>query len=69
MRDYAVIAGWNTIFFVGKKYKMVLPLNSFDAVTMKLYDAQDNPLPDSQVFFREYRNELVEVQKDMRRFY
>ena len=54
---------------MGKKYKMVLPLNSFDAVTMKLYDAQDNPLPDSQVFFREYRNELVEVQKDMRRFY
>ena len=69
VRDYAVIAGWSTIFFVGKKYKMVLPLNSFDAVTMKLYDAMDNPLPDPQVFFREYRNELVEVQKDMRRFY
>ena len=69
VRDYAIVAGWNTIFFVGKKYKMVLPLNSFDAVTMKLYDAQDRPLPDPQVFFREYREELVEVQKDMRRFY
>ena len=69
VRNYAVIAGWDTIFFVGKKYKMLLPVNSFDAVTMKLYDAQDNPLPDPQVFFREYRNELVEVQKDMRRFY
>ena len=69
VRNYAIIAGWDTFFFVGKKYKMVLPLNSFDAVTMKLYDAQDNPLPDSQVFFREYREELVEVQKDMRRFY
>ena len=68
-RKYAVIAGWSTIFFVGKKYKMVLPLNSFDAVTMKLYDAMDNPLPDPQVFFREYREELIEVQKDMQRFY
>ena len=68
-RTYSVIAGWDTIFFVGKKYKMLLPCNSFDAVTSKLYDVMDNPQPDTQVFYEEYAKELMEVQMDMKRFY
>lgn len=67
-RHYTVIAGWSAIFFTGEKYKMLLPLNSSEAVTARLYDAQDRELPDTQRFFRECRDELVEVQRDLRRF-
>ena len=67
-RKYSVIAGWSTLFFAGDKYKMLLPVNSVDAITGTLYDAQDRRLPDRQVFFRECRDELVEVQRDLRRF-
>ena len=67
-RTYSVIAGWDTIFFTGEKYKMLLPVNSSQAVTARLYDAQDRPLKDTQRFFLECRDELVEVQHDMRRF-
>ncbi len=67
-RQYSVIAGWTALFFAGKKLKMQLPVNSFDAITMTLYDADDRRLPDPQQFFRECRDELVEVQRDLRRF-
>ena len=68
IRKYSVIAGWSDLFFAGDKYKMLLPVNSFDAITMTLYDAQDRRLPDRQLFYRECRDELVEVQRDLRRF-
>jgi len=67
-RKYTIVAGWQTLFFVSGQYKMRLPLNSYDAVTMTLYDGDDNPLPDPQRFFRDRRDELVEVQRDIRRF-
>ena len=67
-RKYSVIAGWTDLFFAGKKLKMQLPVNSFDAITMTLFDADDRKLPDPQQFFRECRDELVEVQRDLRRF-
>ena len=67
-RRYTVVAGWDQLFFAGEKYKMLLPVNSFDAVVMQLRDGEDRPLPDRSVFFRECRDELVEVQRDLRRF-
>ncbi|MBQ6351701.1 MAG: sulfatase-like hydrolase/transferase [Lentisphaeria bacterium] len=67
-RTYSVIAGWTDLFFAGKNLKMQLPVNSFDAITMTLFDARDRALPDRQRFFRECRDELVEVQRDLRRF-
>jgi len=68
VRKYSVIAGWRDIFFAGEKYKMLLPVNSYEAITMTLFDAQDRRLPDTQRFFRECRDELAEVQREMRRF-
>ena len=68
VRKYAVIADWSTLFFAGEKYKMLLPLNNLEAITMTLYDARDRKLPDRQLIFRECRDELVEVQRDLGNF-
>ena len=68
IRKYSVISDWDALFFAGEKYKMQLPVNSFDAITMTLFDARDRKLSDPQLFFREHRDELIEVQRDLRRF-
>lgn len=67
-RKYSVIAGWDSLFFAGNKYKMLLPINNFDSITSQLFDAEDRKLSDRSAFYRECRDELIEVQQDIRRF-
>ena len=67
-RRYAVLANWDGVFFAGEKYKLHLPLNSYDAITGRAYDADDRELPGTKVVYDECRDELMEVRRDLLRF-
>ena len=67
-RNYALIANWDELFFAGKKYKSYIPLDADDYAKQIITDAYDNELPDVTPFYREYKNELIKVQKDVTRF-
>lgn len=68
-RRYTVITQWSdSVFFAGEKYKMQLPIDEFDSIAASAYDADDRELPDKNVAYRENRNELIEVLRDLHRF-
>ena len=67
-RKYCIIANWDDVFFAGKKYKSLLPLNTEDFAKQTITDAEDNRLKDVGLFYREYNKDLVKVQNDLTRF-
>ena len=67
-RNYAVIANWSQIFFAGEKYKSLIPQNAHDFALQTITDANDRPVEEVSVFYREYGKELVKLQKDLTRF-
>ena len=68
-RRYTVITQWSdSVFFAGEKYKMQLPLDEFGSITARAYDANDRELPNTDVVYKEYSKELMEVLQDLSRF-
>lgn len=67
-RRYVVSANWQEVFFTGEKYKSQVPLNSVDYAKQTITDANDNPLPSVDPFYREYNADLKELQQDLVRF-
>jgi membrane-anchored protein YejM (alkaline phosphatase superfamily) len=67
-RRYALIANWSEVFFAGKKYKSLIPLDAVSFAKQVITDHNDVPLKDVAPFYREYNKDLVEVQKDLSRF-
>ncbi len=67
-RNYALIANWDELFFAGKKYKSYIPLDADDYAKQIITDADDRELADVTPFYKEYKNELIKVQKDVTRF-
>jgi membrane-anchored protein YejM (alkaline phosphatase superfamily) len=67
-RRYALIANWSEVFFAGKKYKSLIPLDAVSFAKQVITDQNDMPLKDVAPFYREYNKDLVEVQKDLSRF-
>ena len=68
LRHFSVIANWSQIFFAGEKYKSLIPQNAHDFALQTITDADDRPLEDVSVFYREYGKDLVKLQKDLTRF-
>ena len=68
-RRYTVITQWSdNVFFAGEEYKMQLPIDQFEAVTGRAYDANDRELSNTDVVYVKYNKELIEVLKDLNRF-
>ena len=67
-RDYTIVSSWNEIFYVGQKYKIMLPTSSVSAVTNKLYDINDNIVNGKDKFFAENVSTLMKIQMDSQRF-
>lgn len=67
-RVYTVITQYEESFFTGEKYKMPLPLDEFGSITARAYDANDRELPDTDVVYKEYSKELMEIRQDLTRF-
>ena len=67
-RNYCLIANWDDVFFVGKKYKSLLPLEAEDFAKQTITDSEDRKLDDVDLFYKEYNKTLIQVQKDLTRF-
>lgn len=67
-RKYAVIANWDEVFFAGKKYKSLIPLDPVDFAKQRITTPDDKVLPDTDLFYREYNSELLKLQRDLTRF-
>lgn len=64
-RRYALIADWDRVFFAGEKYKSLLPTDAHSAAAQIITDADDQELPDTDLFYKEYGKDLIQVQKDL----
>ena len=67
-RRYCLIANWDELFFAGKKYKSHIPLNAASMAKQTITDANDRELPDVDPFYKEYNQDLIQVQHDLTRF-
>ncbi len=67
-RAYVILADWHRLAFANGKYKTNLPMTAAGFATQRLYDSNDQPLPDRDQFYRECGELLFEIQKDAVRF-
>ena len=67
-REYTLIADWDQVFFTGRKYKSLIPLNPVSLAKQVITDPHDDPLPDVSPFYETYNKELIKVQNDLNRF-
>ncbi|MGE4565766.1 MAG: sulfatase-like hydrolase/transferase [Victivallaceae bacterium] len=67
-RAYAVMAGWSDVSFVSEKYKADLPQTSLGALKMKITDNDDRPVGSPDQFFKENKDVLFQIQREIVRF-
>ncbi|PIU32381.1 MAG: hypothetical protein COT06_03005, partial [Syntrophobacteraceae bacterium CG07_land_8_20_14_0_80_61_8] len=67
-RSYAVMAGWSDVNFVSDHYKSDLPLSSVGALKMKITDQNDRPIASPNLFFKENKDILFQIQREIVRF-
>ncbi|MGL4854873.1 MAG: sulfatase-like hydrolase/transferase, partial [Lentisphaeria bacterium] len=67
-RDHAILADWSKVFFVGEKYKTYLPSSSAGYAMQELRDLDDRKLPSVDVFYKENKRLLFNIQRNMSKF-
>ena len=67
-RHYSLIANWDELFFVGEKYKSLIPLNPISFARQIVTDANDTTLDAVNDFYALYNADLVKVQHEISRF-
>jgi membrane-anchored protein YejM (alkaline phosphatase superfamily) len=67
-RDYAVAAGWNSIAYLGEKFKISFPVNASGVVRVQVLDDDDRPVSDRDQAKSEIRPAMVEMMNNLTRF-
>lgn len=67
-RDYAVIADWSRIGYVGEDYKASFPIGARPMVRNRVTDANDQPIEDTSGFYARCKPRLLEILHDMNKF-
>ena len=67
-RAYTVVSDWNSVAYVDGRYKLVFPLRLGHPAKRPVTDAADRPVEAVDAVRAEYREALMQMLRDMRRF-
>jgi len=67
-REYTVVGDWNNLGYVGLEYKADFSLQAYGFSEPLVTTCDDQPISDPDDFFRQRRDRLARVMKDMARF-
>ncbi|NMG28488.1 sulfatase-like hydrolase/transferase [Aromatoleum evansii] len=67
-RDYAVVADWNRLAYIGNDYKVTFPINAIGAVRNEATDGDDRPLASADGAIASIRSAMVEIMANLARF-
>ncbi|RMG17690.1 MAG: DUF3413 domain-containing protein [Planctomycetota bacterium] len=67
-RDHTVVCDWRRVGYVDDAYKAALPLQTRGLFQQRVTDANDRPLPDPSVFYRERKEALGRLLRELGRF-
>jgi len=68
-QPYRLVASWNAMAYLGPEYKVSMPTSVGGLAEMSISYADDRPVPDENAVLMKTRDNLVELLKDMSRFY
>ncbi|EKF76149.1 hypothetical protein A11A3_01605 [Alcanivorax hongdengensis A-11-3] len=66
---YRVIGSWNALGYIGKDYKVSMPMNLAGTGYMAVTGADDQPVADSGAVMVREKDDLAQLLKDISRFY
>ncbi len=66
---YRLVASWNAMAYLGPEYKVSMPTSVGGLAEMSISYADDRPVPDEGVVLMKTRDNIVQLLKDMSRFY
>ena len=62
-RDFTIVSDWDTMAYVGQKYRAIFPTQATSLVRQVVTDGNDVEIRDSGTFFRNHKAQLAAIMK------